>query len=662
MRRVSVTHSVFIVLIVSWPLFSFGEEQPLGEVTVRPPSEGSGTGRTSEAGHDSVSFSTVITDKDLEGRRTSLPELLEEESGVQIRRYGGLDDFATVSIRGSTSEQVAIYLDGVLLNQGMNGVVNIATIPVDQIGRIEVYKGSAPVRFGSSAIGGVVNIVTKKAGEKRETRLLQSYGSFGTYEGTLLHSQKMENFTAQAAYTFQRSAGDFSFQDNNGTPFNASDDRITERVNNEFLRHNLSTKLSYSLPGGNGLSIGFQNQFFREDRGIPGLATLTSEVAGLSTLRNGSSFEFTKKEIAPGFNLTLSPFFQFQKSQLSDPRGEIGLGTIQDNDDDTFQYGSNLRGYLLIGGHQRLSLLLEYRGEQFLPEDFSNSPSAGPHSIRNSFSGALEDEIILFGERLVFNPSLRTEHIVSDLAGGSSSALHPVSGKIGVKFRPREAVTLRTNFSRSYRIPNFSELFGDQGTFFGNPGLKPESGWNWDLGAAADFKVWRPVRLEVSYFRNQIADLIQLLQTSQFTIQAQNLSSALIQGIETGLFIPFFKNLDLTANYTFQRAKDASGLPGLDGKFLPGRPVHELNVRGGLHNGWGKLFADLVWMDDNYLDTQNIQKVNDRLFLSAGASVRFLKRFTTSLEAKNLLNNRVSDVVGFPLPGRSYYGKLEIKI
>ena len=121
-------------------------------------------------------------------------------------------------------------------------------------------------------------------------------------------------------------------------------------------------------------------------------------------------------------------------------------------------------------------------------------------------------------------------------------------------------------------------------------------------------------------------------------------------------------HLDLSGNYTFQWAKDNSGLPGVSGKFLPGRPLHEFSVRTTLRNRWGKLFAGLNFMDDNYLDTQNVLRVNSRSFLNAGASATFLKRFTTSVEAKNLSNSRVSDVVGFPLPGRSYYGKLEIKI
>lgn len=638
----------YVLLIFLFVFSSFrgnAGEKSLGEVTVHPPDEREGE----EATHDTSSFSAVITSKELKGRRTNLSEALQEKAGVEIRRYGGLDDFATVSIRGSTSEQVAVYLDGILLNQGAGGGVNVATIPVDQIERVEIYKGSAPASFGSSSIGGVVNIITKKKGTGRETKVAQSFGSFKTYEGTIVHGQRTDRLSYQLGYTFSRSSGDFSFVDNNGTPFNDSDDRVTERRNNAFARHNLLTGFEKSLASFGSVSIGLQNQFFREDRGVPGLATLTSDTANLATTRNGTSLEIAKRELLPKFDLSLRPSFQVMKVEFRDPKGEIGLG-VKDTNDLTLQYGSSLRGNLLMGNYQRWNLTLEYRGEQF---QFKK--------IRNGGSVSLEDEIVLLSERVVINPGVRSEHIVNDF--DQSTSLHPVSGKIGIKYRPVKwwgGLTLKGNFSRSYRIPNFTELFGDQGSLIGNQSLRPEKGLNGDAGIVLDFN--KAPRVEVSWFRNEIDDLIQFLQTSQFTVQAQNLARGRIQGVETSIGLPLFDHLSLSGNYTFQLARDASGLPGLEGKFLPGRPIHEASGRLTLHNRHGKVFADLNFLDSNFLDTQNILRVDHRVMLGAGGSVQFLKRFTAGLEAKNLLNDLVADVVGFPLPGRSFYGKLEINI
>ncbi len=644
------------------PVTGQAEDRSLGEVEVRANAE-TQSGPSAPAAYDSAAFTSVITAKELEGRRTNLSEVLEDQAGVQIKRRGGLDDFATVSIRGSTSEQVAVYVDGIPLNQGQGGSVNVATIPTDQIERIEVYKGAAPARFNASAIGGVVNIVTKKAGKGRATKLGASYGSFNTFEGTLLQSQRFEKTAYQVGYTYTRSSGDFTFENNNGTPFNPNDDRIEKRRNNEFARHNLLTKWDWEVGASEArsLRLSFNNQFFREDRGIPGLGTLTSNTADLSTTRNGFSVEIAQPQLWRDLRLSLIPFFQYQKQQFSDPLGEIGLGT-QDNDNDTFQYGSALLVETPIGRHQRLTAALDYRGERFLPEDFAHAPSSQPHSVRNTVSFGLEDEIYLWDELLILNPSVRTEHIFDAQGGAPSTTHHPVSGKIGAKIQPwgDDGVAIfKTNFSRGFRIPSFSELFGDRGTFVGNPNLKPEKSLNWDIGAIVRIQ---PVRFEVSYYLNHIDDLIQLVQTSQFTVQAQNLTKARIQGAEAAVAATLLDHLDLSANYTFQWAKDVSGLPGLDGNFLPGRPRHEASAKAALFNDWGRVFTDVNFQDGNFLDTQNVLRVDHRVLMGAGFSVTYPKRLTWGFEGKNLLNDRIEDVVGFPLPGRSFYGKIELKI
>ncbi len=651
--------SLFSFCIASVPFILAAQETSLGEVSVRAEGDADSLPDAPVARHDSVSFSNVLTQKDFAGRKTTLTEALQEVGGVQTKRYGGLDDFATVSIRGSTSEQVSIYVDGIPLNQGVGGGVNIANIPTDQIERVEIYKGAAPASFGTSAIGGVVNIVTKKAAPKWETKVAQSYGSYDTYEAGLSQSGHFSKFSHQLGYQFQKSDGDFLYADDNGTTFNPSDDRTARRANNQFQRHNLLAKLAYA-PTPNW-DVKWNDQFFTEDRGIPGLATLTSDTANFSTIRNGTGLEFTRKNIfrQPRLqgHLTVAPYFQFLQEDFQDPDGEIGLG-FQDNRNRTLQYGNAWALHAWIGSQHHFTAVLHYKGEQFLPRDLRLAEPALPKSVRNQAAASIEDELSLANGKIILNPSLRTEHIYNDFSASDSSH-HPVSGKIGVKYRPDAVWTARSNLSRSYRLPNFSELFGDRGAIVGNPGLQPESGWNWDIGLAGR---WSRVRVEAGYFLNHVDDLIQFLQTSQFTVQAENLSKARIQGVEVSVAYAPWDFLDIAQNYTFQDARNTSGLPGVSGKFLPGRPMHQWNGKTTLRNGWGKVFVETSFMDGNYLDSQNLLRVERRLFLATGASATFLKKITASIETKNLFNERVADVVGFPLPGRSYYGKLELQI
>ncbi|MBI2982514.1 MAG: TonB-dependent receptor [Deltaproteobacteria bacterium] len=600
------------------------------------------------SGREDLSLSsTTIDRKEFEQKKTSVGEVLSESAGVQIRRYGGLDDFATVSIRGATSEQVAVYLDGLLLNSAEGGGVNLATIPTDQIEKIEVYRGAVPSTLGSSPMGGAVFIRTKKS-EGRQTRISGSYGSFNTIDSAVSQSERFQSSSYAADYHFSRSDGDFSFTGDNGTPLNPNDDRTLVRNNNEFQRHQLILKAGSALRRDSELA--FQEILFREDRGIPGPAGFSSVEADFSTTRSMTKIDWTEK------NWGLSPFFTFQKQQFTDLRGEIGLG-FRDNDNDTFSYGTDSRAMFLLGSHQRLTFSGNYRGEQFLPEDFI-STTASAKSVRNQGAIGLEDEVVLLDERLIVNPSIRSEHIVSHFSS-TESILHPVSGKVGVRWVAAPRLHFRSSFARAYRTASFSELFGDRGRVIGNPSLSPEKGWNWDAGyrLKTDF-----FSIESSYYLNHSQDLIQVLQTSQLTARAENLRSARIQGIETTLVLPLASFADLSNNYTFQLAKDTSGLPGTAGKSLPGRPQHEAVSKMSLFNRWGKVYSSLEFIDGNFLDTQNLLRVNNRLLLGSGISWTPVKKATLSLDAKNLLNDRISDVVGFPLPGRSFYGKVDLAI
>ncbi|MBI2501433.1 MAG: TonB-dependent receptor [Deltaproteobacteria bacterium] len=641
MRRQSFVSVLFFVCLSA---SAQGYKTSLGEIVVQKP-----TSTTPSSPIDSSVSTTIIEGKDLQGQKTSLPEVLSETAGLQIRQYGGLDAFATASIRGSTSEQVAVYLDGLLLNTVQGGDFNLASIPVNEIERIEIYRGAVPARLGTSALGGAILIRTRSAELKKghTTRLSTSYGSFNTLETSIFQAQKLRSSHYAANYSLTRTDGDFSFLNNNGTPFNSSDDRTEKRENNDLTRHKLLLKMGRSLANG---SLEFQENFLREERGIPGLGALTSEKASLSSTRTVTQLRWQQGE------WSLAPFLHFEKQRFKDQEGEIGLG-IQDNSNNTWGYGFDSSLERMIGRFQRGTLVMNYRGEQFLPEDFSSS-TPEVNSLRNQFGIGLEDEIVLLEERIILNPSLRTEHILNNFSSGETN-FHPVSGKMGVRFHATPSVVLRTNFARAYRIPSFSELFGDRGSLLGNPDLQPEKGWNGDIGFSWETS---PLSFSTAYFLNQTEDMIQFLQTSQLTARAENLTKARIQGVETDVRIPLSEQAAFSANYTFQRAKDASGFPGTEGKFLPGRPVHEASGRLHYRYRMAQIYTDLTYLDNNFLDTQNILRTENRFLWGSGISISPVKWLTTSFDVKNILSDQVVDVVGFPLPGRSFYGRLEANI
>ena len=105
---------------------------------------------------------TVIRPEEFQGEQKTLPDFLKMVPGVHVREVNGKGQYTTVTVRGSTAAQVGVFVDGVLTNLGGDAAVDISTIPVSNVERIEVYRGYIPARFGGTFSGGVINVVTKK--------------------------------------------------------------------------------------------------------------------------------------------------------------------------------------------------------------------------------------------------------------------------------------------------------------------------------------------------------------------------------------------------------------------------------------------------------------------------------------------------------------------
>ena len=105
---------------------------------------------------------TVIRPEEFQGEQKTLPDFLKMVPGVHVREVNGKGQYTTVTVRGSTAAQVGVFVDGVLTNLGGDAAVDISTIPVSNVERIEVYRGYIPARFAGTFIGGVINVVTKK--------------------------------------------------------------------------------------------------------------------------------------------------------------------------------------------------------------------------------------------------------------------------------------------------------------------------------------------------------------------------------------------------------------------------------------------------------------------------------------------------------------------
>ena len=188
-----------------------------------------------EAKERSTGTVDIIDVSDADTEHTSLSEVLSERAGIHVKRYGGVGSRSTVSIRGSNPNQVAVYLDGIPLSDAKFGEVNLEDIPLDNVERIEVYRGFTPAGFSSAGMGGVVNIITKKAKKEANTSVSAGYGSYNTYKATVSRSQSFENWRYLLFLNGAGSRGDYRYKNDNGTPVvNTGDDFWTTRKNNDY--------------------------------------------------------------------------------------------------------------------------------------------------------------------------------------------------------------------------------------------------------------------------------------------------------------------------------------------------------------------------------------------------------------------------------------------
>jgi outer membrane receptor protein involved in Fe transport len=639
--------------------------------------------RPEELPEDPSSFATVIETDDYEGESKSVEGLLDDSVGVQVRRFGGPGQAAEVSIRGSTGQQVVVLLDGVRLNTAQSGTVDLSTLPIELVDRIEVSRGGGSVLAGSGAIGGVVNVVTKRGDGRSHTTASFDGGSFGTWEGSLSQSGRVGPVDYGVAYTGFSTDGDWKFQ---SVEVRASGQQVVpseelRRINNESESHSVLLQAAGDLAP--GLRARATDQLYYLSRGEPGpdvdpeapdggqsataherrtrnVASLHAEADGWEPLPDGVRLESTVS-------------YLFEESRFRNPEPDIGLPieTRQKNRSGAFA-GRGILERRGFGIDHTATLGLDLRYDSLSDAD------AGFHQ-RTTEGFSLQDELSVWRGRLQLVPAVRFDH--NDDFG---SEWIP---RVGVIVNPVPWLRFKANGERSYRVPDFDELyFPDKGFIRGNPNLEPERAWNGDAGVELGFaKIWRieKLRLQTAYFYQEIDNSIVFQRVSPTTVAPTNTNQATVQGVEVAASLEIFGWVGLSANWTHQQAKLASprlpSVPGLfppigsvPGTALPGRADDEYTLRAqvGPSSGLFKLVAErhhtskipLSYSDAPALSSRNVYDLSGVVDLAQlwRPVWRFAPRkLLAQVAVTNVTDESVRDSFGFPQPGRTLTFGLE---
>lgn len=624
-------------------------------------------------------FVTLLDMGPRRDRVEDLSSVLSQSIGVHVRQYGGLGSFATVSIRGSSAKQVDVYLDGVPLNDAYSGIANLGDLPLDGIGRVEVFRGSTPPYLGSSSIGGAINLVTDPSrGYARHSPLShleanQSFGSFGT-------SRLAVSFWSDLSYAKLfvhagrlKSEGDFEYVDT-VTPFNAQDDSVTVRRNNYFESYNVVGRLIVDIPVVGEGAVSY-NGLSREG-GVAGLGSFQS-----LTARAERRSHLINAQVAPAFwSGQLQTFLRANYSTANEKFHDLGREitlTSQDSDNTFETHGGRAR---VRWQPMRLPFALEASyetlDERFLPRMVAPQPSAGPERNRSTQITTVAGDIYLSKVGLVLSATGRFLEQQTEFYDPPRFPWLPPTPQgvlkrqaqtpqVGFRWMPTGFLTLKGNWGRSFRQPTMLELFGNTGSVTGSADLAPEEGTNRDIGAVlspGDWGTLSDVFVEVVYLDNEIDNLILFFPNSQYTSRPTNIGAARIQGWELSLSTLWWHTLRLAGNYTRLDSRDTGPIPYYNGNWLPGRPRDDLALFLDFTPGRWSVGYELHWLGKNYLKPANFEIVPDRKIHNVIGKITFFSGHASlSAEARNIADNQISDVGGFPLPGRSFYVTLGVQ-
>ncbi|RMD96241.1 MAG: TonB-dependent receptor [Deltaproteobacteria bacterium] len=603
---------------------------------------------------DPSAFTTVIEVVDEKERFTEIPRLLGREAGVAVRSRGGVGQTTILSIRGASPEQVVVLLDGEPINTTQEGRFDPSTLPTTGIERIEIIRGGSGTRYGSGAIGGVVNIVTRKA-EGMDLTGAATLGSFGTFQASASLAGGNDTIRGRVSATHLQSAGDFPFET---ATYVAPDGRVLtppqemRRLDNDVRQENLRLWGEWRREDFGTLST--RHDLFWTERGQPGPET-ANDPTDPPTARQWIVRWLPRlswRAPAGGWRFSLAgqlrgEAFTDPSPPLGDPDYTEGISVTSRNREGSLR-GEWRETFTTLGTHApRLGLTLRYARLDVTEEGIPRRHE------RRSFHLAAEDAWFLPGNRISLHPAGSLEAITRF---GMNPAI-----TFGVVGHPFDALSLEARGGNAYRVPTFDELyFPDEGYVVGNPDLRPERAWFVEGGGRF---AWNWIRLEGALFHREIAESIVFLPISAFTFRPENTGPADLDGVE-GTITLSLPPLSLASSYTWLRAIGQE-----TGEQLPGRARHTFHATLALENRVGRIFGEVEGSGAVPLSATGTITLSRHVAFDAGATLELTELLSLrgpdvslTLEGRNLGNASLRDLRDAPLPGRSFFLTLVISL
>ncbi|QGJ71013.1 TonB-dependent receptor [Planctomycetales bacterium 10988] len=449
---------------------------------------------------------TVITREQIErSRQTSLAEVLRGVPGVDVVRTGGEGRSTSVFMRGAESDQVRVLLDGVPINNALDGRFDFDVFTTDNIERVEVLRGPQSTLYGSSAIGGVINVITRRGEGPATGKVLFEAGSFGTVR----EAAGIQGGTDLYYYSMTA-----SFFDQDGFSAASNND---ER--DAYQNHTYSGRMGVTPTEDFDLDFSFRYT----DAGAE--FDPFGSVEGVNLIDR--TYLRTQARWEPLENVETLVTFAYNDNYVLDPSA-FGPSEFA-GEEVRFEWQNNIRP---IDGHTitfGVDVFEERAGSTFQER-----------TQRDTTGWYVQDQIE-YG-RFFATIGGRWD----DISGVDLASTY--RGAAGVRIE-ETGTTFRGSIGTGFRAPSFVDLFFPG---FGNPDLLPETSKGWDYGVEQRLCDGQLV-LGATYFRNDFQNLI----VSGFpTFIPFNVGRALATGVETSALILLDSKTRLRVFYTHTDTRD----------------------------------------------------------------------------------------------------------
>lgn len=664
LARMACNLSVFVsltIILCATSLFAEERSASLEEIVVTAT-------KVEEPKKDVPASVQIITQEDIKSSTAkNVGDLLSEAGIGHVHKYPGALT-ARIGIRGLFTDLFNPLKDKVLvlLNGNLAGTNNLAKIPVEDIERIEIVKGPASVLYGSSAMGGVINIITKEGKEG-------IHGSIGGEAGSWDYwNTKAELNGKKGLFDFYvlsgRSArGDYKakVKDKNGNDYGR---------NTGYDDETLSLRLGYKIFDNHHISLGFQH-WKGWEIGSPNASYRPDYDDHMDKERNGFDIGYKTES----FNAKY--YFVHDKDEWhAVSNGAITNSTTAEKD----TQGISLQKSFHIGDHRIII------GGQWDRIEVESSRKSGapynPNSKYDSYGVFTEGRLSVFNKKLLLNAGLRYDYFENRiLATAGIPSVKPrkedldnVSVRGGLVYKLTDSLSLKGNAGTAFRAPAPDELATDYvsswGTrYIGNPDLKPEKSTSYDAGIEYSKELFKS---SLTFFHTDFKDKISGYYDSGLGARTwRNVEGAAIQGVEinasydvglaSGLKVsiePFF-NITYHTRYSSKDDLEISRY----GKTLLYTPkwTGAFGIRTGKEKWEARLIA-------NYTGDEKVQDWNsssptfgkaidkgDFTVMNLKGSYKPVKNLEITASVENLFDRAYEYVLGYPMPRRTFVGGLK---